>query len=212
MIISLVSGKGGAGKSTIAVNLAALAAAEMLRVAIVDLDPQATASGWHAMRGSMDISLTPSHPPILARTTAALVASGIQIVIIDTPPHHSAAAIAAIRVSDLVLVPARPSAFDLAAVAETADLVRQGSGRAASVLNAVPARSSVAQQARAVMESFGLPVLACLGQRIGWQHAAACGKGVYETEPESSSAGELVALWNRANEFMNARTHEYMSA
>lgn len=212
MIISLVSAKGGTGKSTLCVNLAALGAKEGLKVGLIDLDPQATACGWQAMRGSGDIEIAVAHPPTLASTAQRMREAGCQLVMVDTPPHHSTAAAAAVRIASLTLVPARPSAFDLAAILETIELVRHANGRAGAVLNAIPASSTVADQAQDVIERAGLKVLARIGQRIAWQHAAARGRGVYETEPGGASASELVRLWNAIHEHMNARTHEDMTS
>jgi chromosome partitioning protein len=203
-ILALVSAKGGAGKSTISVNLAALCAREGFTVGLIDLDPQATASTWHAMRGLSDIGLVVAHPPTLDRALDQLRGVGTQIAIVDTPPQHSTAAATAVRLATMVVVPARPSAFDLAAIRETALLVRQSGRRAVSVLNAVPPSSSVSVQAELVLDELALPVVGRLGQRIGWQHAAARGRGVSETEPHGSSATELGAVWSRLHEIMNS--------
>ena len=88
-VFALVSAKGGAGKSTISVNLAALCAREGIPVGLVDLDSQATASTWHAMRDLPDIDLVVAHPPTLDRALDQLRVAGAQIAIIDLGVHHS---------------------------------------------------------------------------------------------------------------------------
>src|SRR5512147_787744 len=184
MILSFISQKGGSGKTTLSVNLAALAAANGVPVAIVDLDPQASASAGCAARGTDDIRHEACHPPLLARTLERLRNAGVALIVIDTPPHNSTAAANAIRAADVVAVPVRPSSFDLAAIAETADL------------NAVPASTSISDPAVAFLAHQNLVVLSRVGQRMAFQHAAATGRGVIETEPRSKAAEEIVALWN----------------
>ena len=118
------------------------------------------------------------------------------MIVIDTPPHNSTAAANAIRASDFVAVPVRPSSFDLAAVAETVDLVRHANGRAGAVLNSVPSSTSVSDPAAAFLAQQNLLVLSRVGQRMAFQHAATIGRGVVETEPKSKAAEEIIELWN----------------
>src|SRR5512132_3136641 len=188
MILSFISQKGGSGKTTLSVNLAALASSNGVPVAIVDLDPQASASAWCAARGTDDIRHEACHPPLLARTLERLREAGIALIVIDTPPHNSTAAANAIRASDFVAVPVRPSSFDLAAVTETVDLVRHANGRAGAVLNSVPSSTSVSDPAAAFLAQQNLVVLSRVGQRMAFQHAASTGRGVVETEPKSKAA------------------------
>src|SRR5512147_2509288 len=68
MILSFISQKGGSGKTTLSVNLAALASTNGVPVAIVDLDPQASASAWCTARVTDDIRHEACPPPLLART------------------------------------------------------------------------------------------------------------------------------------------------
>lgn len=196
MILSFISQKGGSGKTTLSVNVAALAAANGVPVAIIDLDPQASASAWCAARCTDDIRHEACHPPLLARTLERLGEAGFALIVIDTPPHNSTAAANAIRASDFVAVPVRPSSFDLAAVAETADLVRHANGRAGAVLNSVPSSTSVSDPAASFLAQQNLVVLSRVGQRMAFQHAATTGRGVIETEPKSKAAEEIVELWN----------------
>ena len=123
-IIAIVSQKGGSGKTTLSVNLAAAAEASGAVTLIVDTDPQATASQWGAWRSDRAPEVIDSAPPRIQAKIGSAKAQGATFIIIDTPPHADSAASKAAEAADLVLIPCRPSAFDLAAIKTTVSLVR----------------------------------------------------------------------------------------
>jgi len=91
-VIAIISQMGGAGKTTLAIHLAA-AAQEAGRVAlIVDTDPQATASQWAAWRRDAPPEVIDSPPPRLASKVTAAQEQGAELIVIDTPPHANSAA------------------------------------------------------------------------------------------------------------------------
>jgi chromosome partitioning protein len=121
--VAIISQKGGAGKTTLAIHLAAAAAAEIVSL-IVDTDPQATASRWGEWRGGTDPEIIDcGAPSLLASKLSKAAELGAELAVIDTPPHADAMARQAARLADLILVPCRPKAFDLAAIEATAELV-----------------------------------------------------------------------------------------
>lgn len=122
--IAIISQKGGAGKTTLALHLAAAAQASGKVALVIDTDPQATASQWAAWRGDAPPEVIDSPPPRLAAKVAAAREQGAELIVIDTPPHADSAARAAVEVADLVLIPCRPSAFDLSAIQTSAKLVQ----------------------------------------------------------------------------------------
>ena len=88
--IAIISQKGGAGKTTLALHLAA-AAQDAGRVALViDTDPQATASQWAAWRGDAPPEVIDSPPPRLAAKVDAAKGQGAEVIVIDTPPTLTA--------------------------------------------------------------------------------------------------------------------------
>ena len=90
--IAIVSQKGGAGKTTLAVNLATEAARTSVAL-IVDTDPQATASRWGEWRGRRDPEVVDcGAPSLLAGKLAKAADLGAEVAIIDTPPHADAMA------------------------------------------------------------------------------------------------------------------------
>src|SRR5690348_17312475 len=111
--VAIVSQKGGVGKSTLAVNLAACAESHGKATAIIDLDRQANATDWKKLRGERgpDVVRAPvTQLPELLRQAKAQRAA---LVVIDTAPHTNDTAALAIQFADFVLVPTRAATFDL---------------------------------------------------------------------------------------------------
>lgn len=123
--ISIISQKGGAGKTTLAIHLAGAATSAGLSALILDADPQATASQWNHWRGGADPEVVDcASPTLLPRKVQQAADLGADLVIIDTPPHADIMAREACKAADLILIPCRPQAFDLSAVETTAELVK----------------------------------------------------------------------------------------
>src|SRR5215211_6492431 len=112
-IISVVSQKGGAGKTTIATNLAVLAERAGYPTVLFDLDPQATAAKWGDKRDGTPPDVVAAQAGRLGRLLEEVRQQGAGLVIIDTAPTADNAALEATKVADLVLVPCQPSDFDL---------------------------------------------------------------------------------------------------
>ncbi|HVZ29762.1 MAG TPA: ParA family protein, partial [Asticcacaulis sp.] len=148
--LAIVSQKGGVGKTTIAVHIAVAAANAGYSVAIIDLDPQATAAQWADWRNAGNtVGQGDPNPVVVAAPHARLAPTlkeaekmGVDLVILDSPPAADSAAVAAAKIADLVLIPTRASAFDLHAIKTTAELVRVAQRPASVLLNAVPARAN----------------------------------------------------------------------
>ncbi len=112
--IAVISQKGGAGKTTLAVHLATAAAAEHVAL-LLDTDPQATASRWSQWRSGGDPEVVDcGAPSLLAGKLDKSRDLGAEVVLIDTPPHADAMARQAAKLADLILIPCRPRAFELA--------------------------------------------------------------------------------------------------
>src|SRR4051812_37959256 len=122
--ISILSQKGGAGKTTLAINLAGAAEAAGKQSVIIDLDPQASAKAWHDHRGKETPVVISAQPAMLSQVLKTAEEHGAAFCIIDTAPHSETAALAAARAADLILIPCRPCYLDLKAISTTIDLVQ----------------------------------------------------------------------------------------
>src|SRR5215213_4928075 len=143
-IMSVVCQKGGAGKTTIATNLAVHAEQAGLVAVLFDLDPQATAAKWGDKREGKPPDVLAAQADRLPKFLEDVRQQGAGIAIIDTAPNADAAALEAVKVADLVLVPCQPSDFDLGAVGATVRVAEQIAGKSAFVvMTAVPPTSRI---------------------------------------------------------------------
>ena len=197
VVITVAQQKGGAGKTTLAANLAA-ALADGARVAVLDIDPQRSLARWHGLRagrtGVPSIALSDLSGWRLAGEIDRLRRSH-DVLVVDSPPQVESDAKAAIRAADLVLVPVQPSPPDLWAAEGTLKLARDEKRAFRLMLNRAPASGSLRAAVEAEMARQGLPRLqAALGNRVGFAGAFAKGLGVTETAPRSVAAQELQAV------------------
>ena len=197
-VITVAQQKGGAGKTTLAANLAAAWAASA-KVALLDIDPQRSLSRWHGLRAANPKAIGDIHLSEVAgwRLAAELdrLRASHDIVIIDSPPQIETDARLAIRGADLVLVPIQPSLPDLWAAEGTLKLAKAEKRACHVVLNRAPASGALLTRVLAQIEKSGAPRMAtALGNRVGFATAFAQGLGVTEMTPKSVAAQELVAL------------------
>jgi chromosome partitioning protein len=195
-VLAVVSQKGGAGKTTLAVHLATCAHLSGQKVALVDLDPQATARRWGDKREEDGPEVVSDHPSRLPTLLEAARTNGADLVVVDTAPNADQAALGAARASDLVLIPCRPAAFDLEAIEATQDLAAIAKKPAFVVLNAAPTRGRLAGEAIAGLEKRGAscaPAVVC--QRAAFSHSVIDGRTALEFEPEGKAAQEIRDLY-----------------
>jgi chromosome partitioning protein len=199
-VITIAQQKGGAGKTTLAVQLGVAWAAAGQRVAMLDIDPQASLFAWFGERRRR-----------LGDQAGGLVVQGLSgwrlgselrrfrsefdLVLVDSPPHAETEARTAIREADLVLVPCQPHALDVWATAPTLELAAREGTRALLVLNRVPPRARAADAARDDIRQRGWPVAASgLGNRQAFAASIGEGRGVAEAAPRSPAGEEVAAL------------------
>jgi chromosome partitioning protein len=196
--IAVVSQKGGAGKTTLALHIAVAAELAGLSAAILDMDPQGTAERWGEWRKEEPPAVVAAKTTTLARRLEQARAAEGDLVVIDTPPLAQAEAREAARAADLILIPCRPSAFDLDAIRITADLANDIRRPAFVVVNAGPPHgTAVYKDVEEVVERFGLRLAPTrLAERAAFRHAVRDGKSAQELEPGSKAAEEVSALWD----------------
>src|SRR5215471_10351489 len=172
-VITVASRKGGAGKSTLTAHLAAHAQLLGKRSLIIDADPQGSLSLWHSLRKGGEPALVSAARGIDGPLALAMV-EGYEWVFIDTAPTMWVVVQEAIRAASLVVIPARPGFFDIAAVRETVAIARQGKKPYAVVINAAPVKrddkeAPAVLQSRAALHKLSIPVWSGqISQRTGF--------------------------------------------
>ena len=196
-VVAVVSQKGGSGKTTLALHLATIAVQKKMTACVIDTDPQATAAAWGDWRGEFLPTVVTSPPARLGRTIENAAREGMEMVVIDTPPHAEAAMREAVKAADLVLIPTRPRAFDLHALEGIADMVSFTGTPAFVVLNGVPAGATkkVAEARNSVTE-LGLDTCpVTFGDRADFHRSSSRGEVASEIDAKGKAAGEVSELW-----------------
>lgn len=198
--LAVLSQKGGAGKTTLALHLACEAQAQGQRVLLIDLDPQGSAMLWARARGDREPDVSPVHEAALGQEITRAKDDGYDLVVIDTAPHADRGALLAARAADLVLVPCRPAVFDLGAIEGTLDVCKLAKRTAVVVLNAAPIRSRVVEEAGEAIRGAGATISPVIvRQRVAFQHCLNDGRTAGEFEPGGAAADEIASLLEDVN-------------
>lgn len=121
MLVTIASLKGGAGKTTTAIHLAAVAASGGHDVVLLDADRERSAVEWGSRIQNAAFRVASAQPDRLARQARELAAG--HTVIVDTPPNDREILKTAAGVADHVLVPVRPTGLDVNRLVPTLELL-----------------------------------------------------------------------------------------
>lgn len=204
--IAFLSQKGGSGKTTLAVHTAVAAQEAGEKVFLIDTDPQKSATVWSEAREAESPVLVTVAAGELDKVLTAGSEDNMTLAIVDTAPHTAPDAARIVRLVDLVVIPCRPTAFDLAAVSSAVEIIRAAKKKAVLVLSACPFRSPEISETRAVLEHYGLPVCPSdITDRRAFARAVATGRAVTEFEADGKAAQEIQTLWKWLKEQCNER-------
>ena len=202
-VISVVVLKGGAGKTTISLNLGKTLYKAGWDVSLLDADlGQGSLMVWANLAPEDSPTVT---QPVLSKLRRDLQRSSAQITIIDGPPRADGDVRRILKASDIVLMPVVPGLFDLAALRESLDVLqevqddRAESGEAPlitrAVINRSKLRSKLTQEAKEALEEAGVEFMPTMvGDRAVFGKATAEGLAAIDIEPTGPASREIQQL------------------
>ena len=192
--IVVAAQKGGAGKTTLARNLAVAATYDGQSVLCLDLDPQGSLRAWWEGREAEAPAMLDRDPaPEALAATLKAAEAQFDLCVIDTPPAAPEWLSGTLAAADLVLIPVRPSPDDLRAVGATIAAVNGAGVPFAFTLSQTP-RARITEEAARVLAQHGRVAPVNIAQRVSYAESGATGQGVIETTDDKAKA-EIAAAW-----------------
>jgi chromosome partitioning protein len=200
-VITLATSKGGAGKSTLARNLAAHWINIGMKVAVIDADPQGSIINRHDTLGLLSKLTVVSEPEESVSEVIEEFRKEYNYIIVDTGGFRNRTTVRALVSTDIAIIPLKPSADDVAGALETYNLVKE--------LNRTPERISnpikykmiitmsqqntvIARHVRSELEQLGYLVLkAEMYHRVAYPESAINGLSPCVTDPDGSAARDV---------------------
>jgi chromosome partitioning protein len=200
-IISILSTKGGAGKTSVSQCLAVEALRQGMASAIIDTDPQKSAAEWGDQRTAAEID-APTVIPLGSKRLTTLLDDlkkrGAQLVVIDTPPHSAPAINAALDVSTASLMVTRPNPMDIRALEATWGIVSRMQKPSAAIFTQAPpgSRARALGLARGRLDELGIPHCPTpITYTLSFPYAQAEALAVQEREPTGKARAEIAEIW-----------------
>ena len=200
MIVGVLNQKGGVGKTTLSVNLAACLARTGARVLLIDADPQGSSLDWAAARQGEPLFSVVGFPRATIHKEIAQLGLGYDHIIIDGPPRVTDLARSAIVASDIVVIPVQPSPYDIWAAEEVVKLITEArvykeNIKSVFVVNRKITNTAIGRDVREALAAYPIHVLdASVAQRVVFAEAAAQGQAIFEIDPTGPAVAEMEAV------------------
>ena len=199
MIISFVNQKGGVGKTTSAINIAASLKRRNYKIGFVDADPQGSATHWHAVEDNNAFEVL-HHPEPISKSEIDELSQNYDYLVIDAPPAFGDITKSILAVTDLSIIPLSPSSLDIWSCRGTLEMVDEAREENPDLdvkllINRKIPGTRVGREARDSLEVFDMDILGSeLCQRVAYIDAMTSGVSVMQYAPNSKAADEVESL------------------
>ncbi len=217
MIISFLNQKGGVGKTTLSVNVAAAFAREGHKVLLIDADKQGSASTWAGLRAEPAFQVVSMARENMAKEALRLAAD-FSVTIIDGPPHAEQIARSCIIASDFVALPIEPSGLSTWASDLTVRQVREAQAyketlKCGFVVSRKIGNTVIGRDIRAMAAESGIPILeAEIEQRVAFAESMTMGKTIFEWSPGNAATREIERLIREISSHVQEDLHSSTEA
>lgn len=212
MIISFLNQKGGTGKTTLSVNVAAALTRRDHKVLLIDADKQGSASTWASLREEPAFQVVSMARENMAKEALRL-AEDFTATIIDGPPHAEHIARSCIIASDFVVLPIEPSGLSTWASDLTVRQLQEaqaykGNLECGFVVSRKIGKTVIGRDIRTMAAEAGIRILESeIEQRVALAESMTMGKTIFEWGPTSTAAREIESLTNEVMSYVKKDVH-----
>ncbi len=208
LVFSFLNQKGGVGKSTLSINVAACLSAQKRKVLLIDADKQGTSSTWASLREETPFQIVSMARENMARDAMKLAAD-FDFTILDGPPQAETISRSCIVASDLVVVPVEPGGASRWSSELTISQLKEAQEfkptlKCGFVVSRKIGGTVLGRDARNMAEDAGIPIFKTeIEQRIAFAEAMTMGKSIFEWSPQSPAVRDIQSFTRELLDVLN---------